>query len=254
MKKYDDIVNDKSIYALSGFELIFMLVRTLGMYFVIGIIFYRDIFWAIALSGLAIVYIPAEVKLIKHKKKSTLNVQFKDFLYFLSSNLNAGKSLESAIRECNEQLGKIYISKKGLIIKEVDIMVRKLDMNYSAEKVVREFSERSSIEDVENFSEVISISKKWGGNMVDICRNACSVISDKIDIMHDIEVKISQKKFEEKVLSIMPFAIVFMLSIISADYMIPLYKGIGGKLIISIALILFELSHFISKKIVSIEV
>jgi len=254
MKRYDDIVNDKSIYALSSFELLFMLIKTVGMYFVIGLIFYRNIFWAATLAGFSIIYIPSEVKIIKHKKKNTLNIQFKDFLYFLSSNLNAGKSLESAIRECDTQLKKIYISKKGLIIREVNIMVRKLDMNYSAEKVVREFSVRSGIEDVENFSEVISISKKWGGNMIEICRNACSVISDKIDIMHDIEVKISQKKFEEKVLSIMPFAIVFMLSIISADYMTPLYEGIGGKLIITIALVLFELSHFISKKIVSIEV
>ena len=64
----------------------------------------------------------------------------------------------------------------------------------------------------------------------------------------EISVQIAQKRFESKVLTVIPIAVIGLLKISSADYMEPLYHDVG-RMVMSISLLLLAMSMYWTKRI-----
>ena len=72
--------------------------------------------------------------------------------------------------------------------------------------------------------------------------------------MSDISSILAEKKLEQNILSIMPIALVLMLSISAKDFMQPVFTEVIGRVIMTISLVLFAAAYFIAEKITNIEV
>ena len=92
-------------------------------------------------------------------------------------------------------------------------------MNQQLEVVYEEFAKKSGIEEIENFSEVLSFAKRGGGNLVGIIQNTVRNISSKIRIEEEIQTMIAQKIIELKEKNVMQVFLMFYLEITSPDYM-----------------------------------
>ncbi|HHU89763.1 MAG TPA: pilus assembly protein TadB [Clostridiaceae bacterium] len=253
-------MNDRSVlpqydvYKLKPEELIITLLLAVGICFLIGLIFYENLVIAAFLSLAGILYIPFYKKEQLRKKKETLTIQFKDALYFLSVSLSAGKSIETAMSDTYKAMLGIYPDKNSDIIKELEIVNHKILMNEPIEKVFYDLAERSKIEDIKSFADVIMISKRAGGNLIEVIKNTSDTIREKVEIQNEIENLISGKKFEQKVMSIVPFGLVLFLKSSGSDYLEPLMATPFGRIIMTIALIMILSGQLIGHKIMNIEV
>jgi len=133
-------------------------------------------------------------------------------LYSISASLTAGKSVETAFRE-------------------VEYIVRRLEMNETIEDALEDLAKRSHLEDIQNFTDVLTC-KRTGGNLVNVIRNSTNIINDKIEIKEEINTLLAAKKFEQKVLSVMPFIMILILSLTTEDYMAPVFDTIVGRIVI----------------------
>ena len=145
-----------------------------------------------------------------NSRKRTLIIQFKDALTSVRS-LSAGKSIETAMSDTYKAMLGIYPDKNSDIIKELEIVNHKILMNEPIEKVFYDLAERSKIEDIKSFADVIMISKRAGGNLIEVIKNTSDTIREKVEIQNEIENLISGKKFEQKIMSIVPFGLVLFL-------------------------------------------
>ena len=80
------------------------------------------------------------------------------------------------------------------------------------------------------------------------------MIGDKIETKNEIETTITAKKFESRVLTVVPIFMVAVLSFSSPDYMAPVFNTVVGAIAMTVAIILFVIAFFISEKIMDIEV
>lgn len=219
----------------------------------VSYLFYGTVLWAILLSPYLIRYIKSwETQIIK-KKKQQFQLQFKEAIQSLSAALNVGYSVENAMREVWKDLQLLY-QKEELILKEFRIMTRQLDMNVPAETALQEFALRTEDEEVQMFVTVFSMAKRSGGDMVMIIKNAVSQISEKIDVMRDIETMMAAKKFEFRIMSIIPFAMICYMKISFPAFMEVLYGNVLGVIVMSICLAIYVTAFEIGKRIVEIEV
>jgi len=237
-------LSEKIIYSLAG---IFVL-------FLIGYTFYKNIFISMFLAafGLFLPYLmyPYFVK----KRKRELNLQFKDLLYSISSGLSAGKSPEMTFREAQQEMKLLYPLPNTDIIKEIGFINTGLAMNETLEKLLYDFGMRSKDEDIMSFAEVFISCKRTGGNLIEAIRIASNVISDKIEIKREIEVSLSEKKFEQKAMCALMIILVLALSYFSGGYMDSMFTTLKGRIIMTLALILFAVSYAAGAKIMDIEV
>ena len=111
-----------------------------------------------------------------------------------------------------------------------------------------------SFEDIKSFADVIFISKRAGVNLVEVIKNTNDTIREKIEIRQEINNLIAGKKLENRILSIMPFAMVIMLKDSSSGFLDPLMTTTFGHVIMTIALLMVMSGLIIAQKIMNIEV
>ncbi|MGE5328769.1 MAG: type II secretion system F family protein [Deltaproteobacteria bacterium] len=221
---------------------------------IVSYIFYRNILISLFLVSLAIFYFPIKKKQIIRTRKEDLNLQFKDALYSVSSSLSAGKSIESAFKEALKDIKILYQNDNTFIIKELECISRKIDMNETIESALEDFAARSHLDDVKSFVDVFRICKRTGGNLVQVIRNTSDIINDKIATKQEISIILAQRKFEQKLLSIIPVGMIYLIYSTSPEFMEPMYTQISGRIVMTIALVLIAAAWFISGKVMNIEV
>ena len=133
------------------------------------------------------------------QKKEEFREQFRESIQTLSAILKVGYSVENAIRETWKEICPIY-KKKTRIIKEYETMVHQLDLNMTAEEVMKQFADRVKEEDVENFVTVFGAAKRLGGDSIAIIRHAADAIGEKMEVEREIQVMLTSKKLEFKIM------------------------------------------------------
>lgn len=244
---------DYNIYVMTPIEKLQDILSAAIILFAVGYIFYRSILLSMLLT-LFCFYYPKMTRAKKlEKRKQELKLQFKDALLSISSSLYTGKSLESSIKNAISDL-EIQYEKDSYIILELEMIVRKLEANETVEKAFFELAERSHIDEIHGFAEVLEICKRTGGNLITAIKNSTDIISDKIEVINDIKGIISQKKLEQRILMVMPVLIICMLSVSAEEFMEPVFTEPMGRVAMTISIILFGAAYMISERITNIEV
>jgi len=245
---------DYTQYQMTVSEYIFYSIIAGAILFLIGYIFYQNIYISIVFSCLGFFYPRIKKKELTDKRKQELLLQFKQALYSISTSLSAGKSIENAFKEATSDLKLLYPNPNTYIIQELEIINRRIENGEPIERALNDFSIRTSIEDIANFSDVFVTCKRTGGDLVEVMRRSSTIIGEKIDIQLEINVLIAQKKFEAQILSVSPFFMIAIVSFSSPDYMQPLYELGIGPVVMTISLGVLALSYWLIKWIMDIKV
>jgi tight adherence protein B len=232
----------KVLYVLQAASLIYAL----------GYLFYRSHLLSALISAFALLYPRIKARRLVKKHKSELSRQFKDMLYCLSSSLSTGKPIEAAFKDTLKDLLIIYPDPKTSIISEVGIIVRRIEMNETVEDAVSDFALRSHDNDINNFAGVFRICKRTGGNISEVMKNTSNIISDRIEISSELDIILAQKKFEQKILGIIPAFMVLVISLFAGDYIEPVFTTLTGKLVMTVSAFLWAAAWLISSKITDI--
>lgn len=189
---------------------------------------------------------------IKKRKEKLLN-EFKDFLRVLKTFLEASYSVENAFAMSVRDVMMLH-GKESMMVKELKSMVALLKINKPIDVVFKKFADKTHMEDIIDFSEVFIISKIHGGNISKIIGNTINVINDKIEVKIEIDTVTASKRFEKKLMNLLPFLIIIYMNISSSSFLRPLYTTLEGRLLMTFALVVYFFSVKISKKILEIEV
>ena len=103
------------------------------------------------------------------KRKQQLEMEFREVILSVSSNLQAGYSVENAFREAYQDMALLF-GKDSLMAKELYLLQQKLSNNEQLEDILLNLSIRSGVEDIKDFAEIFQIAKRSGGDI-------CSIIS-----------------------------------------------------------------------------
>ena len=187
------------------------------------------------------------------KKELEFQEQFKEAIQAVSSSLNTGYSVENAIRETEKDLRTLYVE-DSRILQEFGRMIHELEMNFTAEQVLKEMSERIHQEDVENFVTVFATAKRTGGDSISILKNAVKIIGDKIEVEREIQTLLSAKKLEFYVMCVIPLGMVLYMRMAFPEFLSVLYGGIPGIILMTVCLGVYAFAWRLGSKMIQIEV
>lgn len=187
------------------------------------------------------------------KKELEFQVQFKEAIQSVSSALNTGYSVENAFREAQKELKLIY-PETARISKELLIIVRQLRIHVAIEQILEEFGTRVQTEDVRNFITVFAAAKKSGGNMIAIIQDTVRQIGDKIDVKREIETILAAKKYEFRVMSTIPYAIIGYMSLSFPEFMDSLYGNVFGIGVMTVCLGIYMGAYYLGVRLIRIEI
>ena len=187
---------------------------------------------------------------LKKKRDYILTLQFKDMITSVSSLLATGYSLENAIVESRKEI--ISIHGDSLMLRELDRMISQLLIHVSPEHIFKDFAMRTDIDYIKTFSQILSIAKQSGGDLIHIIYTTTSSISSSIDIRTEINTALAGKKFELYIMAFMPLIIMLYINLTQPGFFSPVYHNIAGIAIMTACLVIYGVSIAIAYKILDI--
>ncbi len=229
------------------------LILGLSVAAVLAKLFFDSFLWIIfTIFSVPLVLIELYKAFLRKRDRETKK-EFKDALLSIVFSLNAGLSIENAFVEALHEMGRLYGKYSNIYI-QFSVIVRKLKRNITVEEAFDQYARGTGLDDIIYFSEVFTYAKRSGGNLMAIIRETANLISEKLELEDQILTKISGKKAEQMIMSLMPAAMIAYLRLSSDHFLDCLYGNLLGNLLMMLALLFYAFAFWLGNRIVDIRV
>lgn len=245
---------DYSVYVLSVREWIQYGTVGVALATIIAYVFYRSVIAFVILAIPAAILFPIYMRRsLLMSRRRRLASEFREGITVLASCLAAGYSMENAMKESELQLAEL-LGHDSIIVREFDQINSRVGVNTPIETCWQDFADRSGIDDIRNFVQVIKVAKRSGGALNGIIARSADTIGDKIQIKEEIITMTAAKRLEQKIMDVIPIAIVIYIDTTSPGFFNMMYSGILGRVIMSVCLAVYIAAIYISGRILEIEI
>lgn len=260
------MINYEAYYMSAAEKLLYSLLLILvgGL---VGLIFYGGLFKRDGAATLATrisngvvflgvglaarkVFLPAVNQMLLNRRKKALQKQFMDMLETLGVSLSSGNTMHDAVVNAKTDLLNQY-SEKDYIIIELNEIVSGIENGQTLEVMLQDFGMRSGVEDIVNFSNVVSNCYRLGGNFSDVVRHTREILGDKMTVSDEIATKVASNKLQHNAMCVMPIALVGLLKVVNPDFAGNLATAMGV-VVTTIAVGIIVAAYFWGRKIMDI--
>lgn len=176
------------------------------------------------------------VKRLKVKKKRRTEIRFLEVMELVLAAVSAGNSVPEAVRSVCADPGNRSCG-AGDVIKELEAVCGKSDMLYHFYDELMLFASKTESEDIIGCVKAMAIVGSRGGDMAYVIRNALTNLRIKFETDAEIEGALALPKYNLRIITVMPFALVLLVRSMSQGYMDMLY-GTGAGIAVSVAAML----------------
>lgn len=201
----------------------------------------------------AFFYLKREQKKRTQERSEQLKKEFLTGASLLGDYLKSGYSIENAIRGSVNELAEVW-GEDSDIVAEWKLMEKHMSLNMSAEEAFREFGLRSGIEQVRDFAEIFSIVKRSGGRLDESVAAVTSLLSEQFAAEEQIRTMTAAKRYEQKIMNVMPAGILLYIKMSSPDLLTVMYSTWTGRLVMTACLAMYAAAYCWAEKIISIKV
>lgn len=246
-----DRKTEKDLYELTVREKILCTIEGILVITVFAYFFYRSLWAEVFLLPLVWLYYKERKKNIRKKKQQKMELEFKDLLLYVRSNLQAGYSMENSFLESKKDLVRIH-GEDAFMVKELEKLETGLKNGVTMERLIYHLGRQSGGE-IREFSFVYQVASKMGGRWHEVISNTVDIITRKIELKEEIKLLIYEKELEHKIMCIIPFVIMLYMDVSSGGYFNSLYHNPLGIILMTIALFVYLFAYKMGEKITTIE-
>lgn len=227
-------------------------IRGIIIAILFGRLFYDSWTAVIFVSPVILIWVFLQRKRRRERDIRLVGIQFKDAMQSVATAMKAGYSVENAFLEAGEDMELLY-GKKSLICMYLQKIYKGIKNNIPIEKLLYSFGEESGNTDIQDFAQVFAVAKRNGGDMTRTIERTIGIIASKVEVEKEIEVLISAKRMEARIMNIVPFFIIIYVSITSRDFFTPLYHNLFGIMAMSVCMVIYVAAYLMSENIVNIK-
>ncbi len=169
------------------------------------------------------------------KRKGELKKQFLSAVEFLADYLRSGYSVENGLKNSVKELETMY-GKESDIVTEWNKVSVEMSVGKTPEDSFQDLGMRSRISEIIDFALLFSLVKRSGGQIAVVIRSYADTISQEFLVEEQLKTMIASKKFEQRVMDLMPVLILLYVKFSSPDLIAALYTTLIGRVVAVISL------------------
>lgn len=178
---------------------------------------------------------------------------FKDWLFYVKSGLQAGKSIEQAIISCKAEF-QSHVGASHPVMAGLEQFYRGMELRIPIESGLQRFGTETGVDSIKDFAVVFEITRKQGGRMVFALEETVRQICESIDLRLEVYAMVAAKKLEQRIMCVMPFGILFFVGKASGGYFKPLYHNLQGICIMSICMCVYLFGVWWGEKLTEVHI
>ena len=230
-----------TVSRLLAFSLIAGLMAVLAAYTVV------NLFPAVVLSVVAAAIPILHVVWQRKKRLQKFNAQLPDTLDLLSRSLAVGHAF-------SESLNQVASEMPEPIAGEFRATFEEQKLGLSTKVALDRLTERVPLMDLRLCVTAMHIQRETGGNLAEILEKVAQTIRERFKIMEDFRSMTTSARASGWILCALPFALVFVLTVMDPDYMSVLIHDQRGQYVLGFAIVWQTIGMLLIKKFLNIKV
>lgn len=240
-------------YCLSARELLLDLLMSALITGIFAYMFYQSWIAFAAWPAVAFLVTKRDKREKIRLRRERLALQFKDAILAVNAGIQAGCSIENAFLEAEGEICSLY-GRESEMARELAWIRKGLKNRIPLEQMLLNLGERSRVEEIQDFTEVFAVAKRLGGNLKEIIRRTVGLTQQRMEVEREIATMLAAKKYEQKVMNLIPFLLFGYLQLTSRGFFDILYHNGAGIIIMTFCLILYLCACLLSEKILDIRI
>ncbi len=184
-------------------------------------------------------------KFYDYIKKKQIEQDLLNAIIIMNNAFRSGRSTMQAIEIVAHEL-------KGPIRQEFKKMHLEISYGLSLDVVFERFSKRVESEEVSYITSSLSILNKTGGNIIKVFSSVEKMLFNKRKLKQEMKSLTSSANMISKILLVMPFVFVAIISLLNPSYFMPLFNTTLGNILLFMIIVIYGLYAFIVNKIMKV--
>lgn len=228
-------------------------VKTLGISGLLSFTFYDSWIPFLLFSAPALFFFYRKER-VRHilRQKALLKRQFLTAGDLLCDYLRSGYSIENAMQKSLAELRQLW-GERSRIAEEWESIIRGISLGQPIETGFTVFAEKAGVAEIRDFADVFAAVKRTGGQIAEVLSAAAELIQDRFRTEEQIRTMVTQKQTEQRVMDLMPIAILLFVRFSAPEMVAVLYTTVLGRLVMTACLAVYAGAFFWAEKIVRIE-
>lgn len=189
----------------------------------------------------------------REKGQELFRKMFREWILLLASSLTAGYSMENALVQSYQELCLMF-PKGGIMQEELKMMLAKAGNNQRPEILFDELAEKYPYEEVQSFAEVFKAARISGGSLQTAIRGTAAQMAEIMDTRREIRTLLAARVYEQRIMSVMPAAVLLYIRLGSGEFLEGLYHNMTGALVMSVCLGIYGAAYLMGKRMVQFEI
>ena len=203
----------------------------------------------VVLCALALFAVVLRVLLARaiEKERAQLREQVPDALRCMEACMHAGLSLPQTFSEVAQQIDQ---PARGLFAR----VSRDLDLGYSMNEALEHFKQVAELPELSFVAMALDVQYACGGSATPVLRSAEESISRDLDLRRSLRVQTAQAKLSAQIVSVMPFALVFVISAVDPAFLRPFFSSAQGVVLLLLAIVMLGGGVLLVRRMLAVEV
>ncbi len=201
----------------------------------------------VALGCCAIAGVWAFVHSRSEKQWNTVRESVPDALRSMGTCFRSGLSLVQTLRHTSQEIG-------GVLGELFGVAARRLEMGSSVTEALAALRESRRVPELVFVSVALDVQHQTGGSIAPVLDAARESVEDELDLMRSLRVQTAQARLSSRIVTLMPFVLVALFSVMSPDFLTPFFSSALGFALLLLALGMEVAGILVVQRMLRIEV
>ncbi len=129
-----------------------------------------------------------------------------------------------------------------------------LETGQTTSEALRLLQREAAVPELSFIAMALDVQHQTGGSMGKVLESVRESVESELELMRSLKVQTAQAKLSARIVSIMPFALVGLFSLVSEDFLAPFFSSVLGFALMTVALLMLAAGVFMVRRLLKVEV
>lgn len=214
---------------------------------VLGAVLVWPVMLTVVAAALALLMFIAFLQYLRSQRMALISEALPDALDLMARAMQAGHAFTSALQVAAKDCAPPLSHELRAVFEEVSFGV-------GTTQALQALSDRVASDDVRYFVVAVIIQSETGGNLAEVLKTTAHLVRERKKIAGVVRVLSAEGRISAVILSLLPFALAALMSLLNPDFISKLWKDPMGLQLVYVSLVLMGMGVLWMWKMVQIRI
>lgn len=237
----------RNFYFLREYNIDYWLMYVAVLLLFLSYVLINNILYAAGLTLALLFIFYLLLNIINGRMEKKLEREIPSFLRLLAASLQAGQSMQTALRDTVQGC-------QGPLKKEMNYLLRELQVGLSLNEALKNLRRRMPTRSMNMMTLSLEVAFKSGASIADLLNELADSINQELELHYKIQALSLQGRLQAYVLTAVPYVLLLVLYWVDEGWIIPFTQTLLGNLVLGFCFVMSAVGFYIIRKLVNIRI